>query len=748
MPSRTDTDGARSEPTGERHLWLRGGIAAARADLIASLDLPPTLAAVSAHSRRRGPYSGAGELVRAIVPALVRDHPDLVERHDTEIRVVSPELCKLVPGTRESLTSTAAPAERTRFYPRARTTRIAHGLTELISGYQRGLSGPRTVVIDDADDADASDLEFIAILLRRLDPHRIRLVVGTGADLPESLASPLARYADEWIVPPEQQAEHLDPETAAWQYVSDDCTSDDRRLRSAYDALSPARRAALHDRRVAVLDSCDELTLRLGAIPYHREHGSDQSGARVDALLFALEHCILMGFYPAVLDLAARSRTLLDWTTDPDRSWLVTAKECTALSALGLTDRPEQLYDEACAGSTAAGVHLQAAYGRAMLLTRFYDQRRRDHQKAKAHINTAICISQLLPEAEQRVFNTTFNENGLALIEMHLGDLNESLRLVQTGLDRLDRELEPGQHTLHKSVLLYNKAQLLAAMRQPAAAIGAYDTLIQADPHHSEYYFERAALHRTQGNAEAAMADYAAAIGLSPPYPEPHFNRASLALELSDATLARSDLDYVLELDPNYVDAYLNRGSLRLELGDVDGALHDCAAGLQLAPDSAHLHCLRGQAEAESGRTPEAYDELQAAIRLDPAVVAAWASLGALQYEEGKIEQALASFDRAVSLGADPSIRYNRGIAHQAAGNWAAAVLDYTHMLDALGDDQPAERAELLYRRATCHHCASDADSATRDLEQRRALAPEWTPPAGAAAVGRDSGDLVSSAGE
>src|SRR5450756_411277 len=31
------------------------------------------------------------------------------------------------------------------------------------------------------------------------------------------------------------------------------------------------------------------------------EHGSDQSGARVDALLFALEHCILMGFYPAVL---------------------------------------------------------------------------------------------------------------------------------------------------------------------------------------------------------------------------------------------------------------------------------------------------------------------------------------------------------------------------------------------------------------------------------------------------------------
>lgn len=724
--SRTSITDDRNANGDVRHVWLRGGTAADRQARLAELALPPALASVSAHRNRRGPYTGAGGLVRQLAPSLLRDRPDLVARHDIEIRVVAPELDACVPNSRQTLTSTAAAAERTRFYPRAHTLRIAHGLTELLATYQQGLGGTNTVVIDDADHADPSDLELLAVLLRRLDPQRLRLVVGTSRQVPESLGSSLLRYADELTVTQQPGRSQSHYEEAAREYVFADCSSDDEWLRGAYEALSETARVALHDRRAAELEACGDLTVRLGAVPYHRERGSDRAGAGVDALLFALEHCVLLGFYPAVLDLAARCRTLLNWSTDPDRSWLVTAKECTALTALGLPDQAAAEYDRACANTTSPGVHLQAAYGRAMLFTRFYDQPRLDHQQAKAHINTAIAISQLLPQAEQRAFNTTFNENGLALIEMHLGDLETSLRLVRAGLDRLQRELQPDQHALQRSVLLYNQAQLLAALRRPQEAVHAYDELIAADPHHSEYYFERAALHRLLESTTAALSDYADAIRLSPPYPEPHVNRADLALELGDLDLARADLNYVLELDPKYVDAYLNRASIRLELGDSEGALHDTEIGLALEPDSALLHCVRGQAAADTGRTAEAHSELRAAVDLDPALAGGWASLGALHYAQGDLDAAIQSFDRAVGLGDDHAIVNNRGIAHQAAGHWAAAIADYTQVLEVLHDSELNDRAELLYRRATCHVAAPDVDAALRDLQACRLLTTSW----------------------
>ena len=179
---------------------------------------------------------------------------------------------------------------------------------------------------------------------------------------------------------------------------------------------------------------------------------------------------------------------------------------------MGRAQEAAEQYDLACAATTDPSVHLQAAYGRAMLYTRFYDADQRDHALAKSHINTAISISSLLPDEEMRAFNVTFNENGLALIEMHLGDLRVALELVTAGLQRLQAEFGPDHQTLHQSVLLYNRAQLLAALGPQSEALAEYGRLIEADPHHSEYRFERAAIHRRLGNVDAALADYAAAM--------------------------------------------------------------------------------------------------------------------------------------------------------------------------------------------------------------------------------------------
>ena len=108
--------------------------------------------------------------------------PELVQEHDVEILTVAPELRATVPATRETLTSLAVPEERTRFYSRMRTLRIAHGLAEFLCALPT--TGARTIVVENVDNADPTDVEFLAVLLRRADPELLRIVVCGGFSSP------------------------------------------------------------------------------------------------------------------------------------------------------------------------------------------------------------------------------------------------------------------------------------------------------------------------------------------------------------------------------------------------------------------------------------------------------------------------------------------------------------------------------------------------------------------------------------
>jgi tetratricopeptide (TPR) repeat protein len=636
----------------------------------------PTIADVDAHRRLRGPYTAAGSILRAVIPAILERRPDLVERHDAEILTAAPDLDALVENRRATLTSSSSGDERTRFYPDAHTRRVAHGIAELLMSWAEEIGGA-TIELRRMPEADATDAELVAILQRRADPARLRIVVrppvagGDEHDL---------RY----------------PIELATAYVASECTSERRAEAEAYAMLEPALRARLHDDRATELEACGDRSLELGAIAFHREHGADPA-AGIAALRCALERCLLVGCYDAVLELCPRALALMDWDADPRQCWLVVAKWVTALTAMGRADEAAALYADACSRTADPLVHLQAAYGRAMLHTRFYDKERRDHAKAKAEINIAIAISSLLDDERRRAFSLTFNENGLALIEMHLGDLHEALRLVDAGLERIEREFEPGQHALHRSVLRYNRAQLLTRVEGLPAAIEEYGRLIAEDPNHSEYRFDRAALHRKLGRYDEARADLDDAIRLSPPYPEAFYNRADLALELGDLDGALADFSRVLELDPEFPDAHLNRASVLLELGDVDGADGDVAAGLEVAPDDAHLHALRGDLLGLHDAADAADAAYAAALERDPSLAGAWANRAVLAFERGDVGAAIDLLTRALqAAGPDPTILANRAVAYEHAGRVADAADDLIAALEHEAD--PDERAELEAR--------------------------------------------------
>ena len=169
----------------------------------------------------------------------------------------------------------------------------------------------------------------------------------TGSDqVAAPLAAALTRYAARHDLAAAAAAEPEtvqapsgpDRERLAAGFVGAECLSVDPAGRAAYHALAADERARLHDRRAAELLARQELSLRLGAIPYHLERGSDPHGAGVDALKFAIDHCSLMGFYAATVDLTRRLRPLVDWSRSK-LCHLATARQALALIMVGESGR-------------------------------------------------------------------------------------------------------------------------------------------------------------------------------------------------------------------------------------------------------------------------------------------------------------------------------------------------------------------------------------------------------------------------
>ncbi|HUK72686.1 MAG TPA: tetratricopeptide repeat protein [Streptosporangiaceae bacterium] len=736
-----------------RHRWVVGGSRADRERLIAAMGLPARLfAPVDAHARLRGPYTAGGVIVRGITDAALRSDPALARRHDIEIRALVPEMCDAVPVVREALAESVPPGQRTRVYPRLRTRRLAHGVTDFLRDYLLGLGGaPRSLVIENLHHADPSDRELVAVLVRRLDPSLLTIVAceaGPGAvaegasprppggasraraacEAAETLVDALAARAVQVRVVTRNRVSERDRTSAeldagggvrasgereagaetgtcgqpagaetrslAARYVSGDGVCDDPALLDAYASLSGAARARLHDARADELARSGEVAARLGAIPYHRERGTDPAGAGVRALAAAAEHCFAAGFHDAVADLGARGRALASAQRDLRHWWLFTSLAAGSLAALGRGAAAEALYDEARAVCVDPSVHRTAAYETAMLYARHHDPSHRDPVAARLWINKAIAFAAALPDPAERAFNLAFTKNGRALIEMRLGNAKRAAQLVDEALLLFDSALPAGSHPLDRCSLLANRARLLTMCGELHRALVMHNRLVALDPTYGEYHFERGNLLHLLGRDDEALAAYAAAQRLSLPFPELHYNRADVRAARGEDDGELADLDRVLELDPDFLAAYINRAGILAARGDGAAAWTDVNAGLSRDPGNPYLLCVVGQLEAASGKAAAARAALDAAVAARPGLAAAWASRAVLDLEAGDPDAAAADLTHALEQGEDATLLFNRAVAHQAAGRPHEAREDAERALELNPGD--AETLGLL----------------------------------------------------
>ncbi|GAA2660334.1 MULTISPECIES: tetratricopeptide repeat protein [Actinosynnema] len=670
-----------------RHLWVRADRAADRAAHVATLDLPPLLARVDAHHNLRGPYSAAGALLRAVGPTLFARHPDLAARHNIEVATAAPELAALVPSPWSSMEWTVSTEERTRFYSRLHTLNIANGLADLL---RAALDAPATLVIDNAHHADPTDQEFIAVLLRRADLPNLRLVVCTGTaeledpkgELPLSLKEILPAHTTALDAPPVPDAPYL-------SYVDSDGTEDDPRSLADYRSLSAEHRAALHDARRAELVAIGEKSLELGAIPFHAERGATPGTA---PLLTAMDHCRKVGLYQAAIDFGVRGRAAVDRERDPELWWHFTEGASTAMASVGRAEEAEEIYHEARAASADPVVHMNLAYGSAMLYARHFPAERRDFQRARGWMNLSIALADQLGDPKERAFHSVFSRNGLALVEVRQGRPAEAMRLLEEGMARLDADLSPDEHPLHRSVLRYNRAQVNAMTGKVEEALADYQAVAALDPDFPEHHFHVASMLRKLGRDEEALEAFERVLPLSPPFPEVHYNLGDTRLALGDAEGALAEFTKVLELDPTHPEARLSRAELRCDLGDHAGALRDVEAGLAQSPGNPMLRCVQATALAEAGNPDRAREVAESVTADHPDCAQAWAIRARLEYEAGDLPRALADFDESVRLLDAPEVRYNRALVLEETGDYDRAAQDYREVLARTEDEDARDR--------------------------------------------------------
>ncbi|MFF2659025.1 tetratricopeptide repeat protein [Kitasatospora sp. NPDC058032] len=646
-----------------RHVWLeaprprdRRAAAAGAEGLLGTFDC---------RVWQRGPYGGVGEFVRRLV--LDQGHSPLVARHQVELLCAVRDLKPAMPWATEAVAALDVADVQIRFHPARRTRHLAYGTGEFVAAWAAGRRAPAAVVLDRLDQADATTVELIDVLLRRVDPSRLRLYVG-GASLPDALAETVAEFARPLAVAPSGPA-----------------TED----------AAPAHDPAWHDERADELAATGDWSWQLGAIPYHRERGTRPATDGVDALRTALGSALNSGFYEHAVRLAERGLPLVTPSADTRNWWAFTTMLATALTAL---DRPAEalaLYDHARQVTDEPRIHLSAAYSTAMLHARHLPAPARDLAAARTWLERALTLAGQIDDPRERAVTTVFHRQGLALLDSRAGDHAAALRTVEEGIARLAETLAPGERPQDRARLVHNRAQLHLALGDPDRALADLDAVIAQDPQNAEYYVDRAALHRATGRPDDAIADYGTAIRLGPHLPEAYYNRAETHTDLGRTQAALADLDRTLRIAPDHLDALVNRAGLYLDSGEPDLAERDANAGLSLSPGQPHLLCVLGLVESERGRLPEAEALLTQAVERAPELPTAWANRAAVRFERGDVPGAVGDLDRAIALDPDPLALYNRGLAHRRLGNRSAAVEDFTRALAAAPGPDPELRAEL-----------------------------------------------------
>jgi tetratricopeptide (TPR) repeat protein len=619
-----------AEPGGQRRGWLaerlgEAGESSARTWLLAC------------DFAEGGPWAGIHEFFADLLPEIRAQCPDLIQKHDYELVHVLPELKREMTVRNPTLTDLSPPEEKVRNYPADRAYRIVHGLIDLLDAW-KAASGESWILACDAYDAMGHiGRVFLRELMRRRG-KRLRVVLmasvrpGQGEEARRELGAPGGVVTLGF--PPEPEPE-VDRKRMA-------------QLAQELEAQVTGSRLEIQIHLPALIRAC-----RLAGAP--EKVASWQ--------YWGLEIFNTLGFYEDAIQYGESAQAFFRGKPGKeDLRWAIFVKLFMSYVALQQPERALRLAEEEAIGKVEDPQQLsRLSYLLAMLHARYLPSR--DLDKGEEYLERGLADLKRADMTEDELhFQSVFNRNGLAMVRHFQGRFQEAIELCREGFRELELHLREDRHRLHRSVLLYNMAQVYAAVGAYDDALLHFSLAMNMDPNYSEYYNDRGNIFLKLGRLAEAYADYRKAIELSPPYHE----------------------------------VYTNLGQCHRRMGRFDDAIHTYSVSLDLEPRQALALAGRGQCHDAQGRLAEAEADYNASLALDPSQWDVLASRAVVRYAAGDLAASLADLDRALELTPQNADLYqNRAIALADLGRPEEAAHDLETYLRLQPEAEDRQEVEL-----------------------------------------------------
>ncbi len=610
---------------------------------------------------RGGPWAGIHEFFADLLPEIRARRPDLIARHDYELVHVLPELKREMTVRNPTLTDLSPPEEKVRNYPADRAVRIVHGLIDLLDVWKGEAETSWVLACDAADQLGAIGRVFFRELLRRRG-KRLCLVLIAGVDPPGRGSELRAALG---VGSGAVDGEVLRLDLPAEPAPAVDRAEAARRLREL--------EARVDGNRLEIQINLPEL-IRLS-------HLAGSPGSIAGWQYWGLDIFNTLGFYD---DAVRYGESALEFFRQrqeagaDDLRWAIFIKLFMSYAALQQPERALRLAEAEAIGKTTDPQRLaRLSYLLAMLHARYLPSR--DLTKGEAYLDSGLAdLERAEMDEDELHFQSVFNRNGLAMIRNFQGRFAEAIELCREGYRELEIHLRQDRHRLHRSVLLFNMAQVYAAVGAHDDALRHFSLAMEMDPNYSEYYNDRGNVCLKMGLHAEACADYRKAIELSPPYHE----------------------------------VYTNLGQGYRRMGRWDEAVDAYSAALDLDPQQALALAGRGQCHDAQGRLAAAAADYSASLALDPAAWDVWASRGVIRYLEGDLAGSLSDLDQALTLSPENADLYqNRAVALADLGRDAEAARDLETYLRLQPEAEDRREVELRLRSLTGGPLRADGEA-------------------------------------
>lgn len=345
---------------------------------------------------------------------------------------------------------------------------------------------------------------------------------------------------------------------------------------------------------------------------------------------------------------------------------------------------------------------------------------------APAHLGRGLANQALgdtagVPDDLDRAIelDPNFVDAYLARAELHVGQ-----RAWEAALDdlRQAKSIAPADPRVRIELSL-----ALHAVAEDQAALDEAEAGLALDPTRVRGYLARGQAQLALEKLAPAKADLDFYLAYEPGDPRGYLARGNLHSRLGPADpqsyrSALADYEAALSLDSGMTDALLAHGRTLLALEQFADAEKDFTALLGKAK-TPETHIARGHALMGQSKFSKALQDYDAAIALAPEDFEAWLGKGRALLELGRTAQAIESLSTALGVAQTPErqslAHYWRALAHEAAGQFDAAISDWDQVLAMVAADVEVLRTaseRLMALRGTLTPQPSETSTAAKSV--------------------------------